>query len=152
MQSSSWFCFIYSFWLFLRCTWIKITTRVIRSFITIGFWNFSKFPFSFFLFLFSIFLIFNLFECRANSFIYSFVEQFLEIHFHKNNYRGKGYTFRKNWLNFSGLYTPLTWGVGYIIRARLAILKERRQANGLQKQLVAMSSLLALNIELWLTR
>ena len=46
------------------------------------------------------------FKITTNSFIYSLVEQSLETHFHKNNYRGKGYTFGKNLPNFSDLYTP----------------------------------------------
>ena len=45
-----------------------------------------------FLFLFPI-LIFSLFKCRTNSFILSLVEQFLETHFHKNNYRVRRYNF-----------------------------------------------------------
>ena len=105
LQSFSWFCFIYSFWLFLRFTYKKIITRVRNVFITIEFWNFSKFPFQFF--------IFNIyyFKITSNSFIYSLVEQFLVTHFHKNNYRGKGvYFWGKNLPNFSDLYTPyLGW-------------------------------------------
>ena len=54
----------------------------------------------------------------TNSFIYSLVEQSLETHFHKNNYRGKGYTFRKNLPKFLGLYTPYL-ECGYIIRATM---------------------------------
>ena len=47
-------------------------------------------------------------------FIYSLVKQFLETHFHKNNYRS-GYTFwKKKKLNFR-VYIPtyLGWGVNY---------------------------------------
>ena len=56
------------------------------------------------------------FKITTNSFIYSLVEQFLETHFHKNNYRGKGILLEKIWQNFR-VYIPLTWSVGYIIRA-----------------------------------
>ena len=58
------------------------------------------------------FLKFIDFKITTNSFIYSSVEQFFETHFHKNNYRGKVYTFGKNLVNFFGLIYPLTWGVG----------------------------------------
>ena len=54
------------------------------------------------------FLKFIDFKIITNSFIYSLVEQSLETHFHKNNYRGKGYTFGKSLPNFSDLYTLLT--------------------------------------------
>ena len=65
-------------------------------------------------FLFSFpFLIFSLFECRTNSFIYSLVEQILETYFLKNNYRGKGYTFgRKKLAKIFGFIYPLTWSEG----------------------------------------
>ena len=52
LQSSSWFCFNYSFWLFLRCIWKKITTRV-RDFYNHWVLKFLKI----FLFLFPIFKI-----------------------------------------------------------------------------------------------
>ena len=81
LQSSSWFCFI--FIVFLRCTWKKITTRMRILFYNHWIWKFSKFQF------FSFpFLNFIDFKITTNSFIYSLVEQFLETHFHKNNYRG----------------------------------------------------------------
>ena len=54
------------------------------------------------------------FKITTNSFTYSLVEQFLETHFHKNNYRG--ILLGKNLPNFSSLYTPYL-GEGYIIRA-----------------------------------
>ena len=116
LQSFRWFCFNYSFWLFLRCIW----KRLLREwkfffFITIEFWNFSKFPFSFFSFPF---LIFILFKITSNSFIYSSVEQFLETYIHKNNYRVRGTLFLKNLVNFFGFIYPLTEGNrDYIIRA-----------------------------------
>ena len=94
-----------NFWLFLRCTWKKITTRVINFLkpLNLKFLKISNFSLPF--------LKFIDFKITTNSFIYSLVEQFLEIHFHKNNYRGKGYTFGKNLTKFSGLYTPsLGWG------------------------------------------
>ena len=70
------------------------------------------------IFHFSVYVFkFINFKIITNSFIYSLVEQFLEAHFHKNNYRGKGYTFGKNLTKFSGLYTPLPGVWGYIIRA-----------------------------------
>ena len=65
--------------------------------------KFLKISFSFFCFLF---FIFTLFQCRTNSFINSLVEQSLETHFHKNNYRG--ILFReKKLLIFLCLYSPL---------------------------------------------
>ena len=82
LQSSSWSCFNYSFWLFLRCTWKKITTRVRNFFVTIGFENFQNFQFLSFLFL-----KFINFKITTNSFKYSLVEQFFETHFPKSNYR-----------------------------------------------------------------
>ena len=110
LQSSSWFSFNYSFWLFLRCIWKKITTKV-RNFYNHWVLKFLKISF----FSFSCLKFIN-FKITTNSFIHSLVEQFLETHFHKNNYRGKGYTFGKNLPYFLGLYTPYL-GWGYIIRA-----------------------------------
>ena len=112
LQSSSWFCFYYSFWLFLRCTWKKMTTRVI-FFYNHWIWKFSKFQF------FSFpFLKFINFKITTNSFIYSLVEQFLETHFHKNNKRWLGsLLLGKKITKFSDLYAPLPGVWGYIIRA-----------------------------------
>ena len=109
LQSSSWFCFI-----FIDCFLGVLEKKLLREweiyFITIGFENFQNFNFSVF-----PFLKFIDFKITTNSFIYSLVEQFLETHFHKNNYRVRGYTLRKNLTKFSGLYTPLpgVWGVYY---------------------------------------
>ena len=105
LQSFSWFCFNF-FWLFLRCTWKKITTRVRNFFITIEFENFQNFNFSFFHFKFIHFKI------TTYSFIYSIAEQFFETHFHKNNYRGilLGYT-RQNFQ----VYIPPYLGCGGIL-------------------------------------
>ena len=103
LQSSSWFCFNYFFDCFLG-VFEKDYYYSDIFLITIDI--FFSFPF----------LILILFECRTNSFIYSPVEQFLETHFHKSNYRGKGYTFGNFLPKFSDLYTLLlVWG--YIIRA-----------------------------------
>ena len=82
LQSFRWFCFI--FWLFLRCTWIKRLQREWEFFYNHRIWKFSKFQF--FSFPFKKFIDFKI---TTNSFIYSLVEQFLETHFHINNYRGK---------------------------------------------------------------
>ena len=87
--------------------------------ITIEFLNFSNFPF----FSFPI-LKFIHFKITTNSFIYLLAKQFLETHFHKNNYRGKGYTFGRNLPKFSGLYTPLPGCGKYIIRATIPYLKQ----------------------------
>ena len=94
-------------WLFLRCTWKKITTRVRNCFITIWFKNYLNFNFSV-----SHFFKFINFKITTNSFIYSLVEPFLETHFHKNNYRGKGVYFWKKLTKIFGFIYPLTWGNG----------------------------------------
>ena len=112
LQSFSWFCFNYFFWLFLRCIWKKITTRVRNFFNNHWIWKFSKFHFFSFPFLKFIY-----FKITTNSSIYSLVEQFLETLLHKNNYKGKGVYFWKNLPNFSDLYTPYLGWRGYIIRA-----------------------------------
>ena len=107
LQSFSWFCFNYSFWLFLRCTWKKITTRV-RNF----FYNhlvLKIFKISIFRFLLFKFIDFKI---TTNSFIYSLVEQFFESHFHKKVITGvRGILLGITWQNFQ-VYIPLTWGVG----------------------------------------
>ena len=106
LQSSSWFCFI-----FIDC-FLSVLEKILLweweiYFITIGFENFQNFNFSVF-----PFFKFIDFKITTNSFIYSLVEQFLETHFHKNNYRGKGVYF---WEKFDKIFRfiyPLTWGVG----------------------------------------
>ena len=104
LQSFSWFCFKF-FWLFLRCTWTKITSRV-RIFYNHWIWKFSKFQF------FSFpFLIFILFKITSNSFIYSLVEQFLETHFHKNNFRVRRVYFWEKLAKIFRFIYLLTWGV-----------------------------------------
>ena len=75
-------------------------------FITIEFWKF---------------LIFIHFKITTNSFIYSLVEQFLETHFHKNNYRGKGVYFWKKLTNFFGFIYPLPGGGGILYEQQLII-------------------------------
>ena len=110
LQSFSWSCFNYSFWLFHRCIW-KYYYESEKFFITIEFKNFSKFQ----IFSFS-FLNFINFKISTNSFKYSLVEQFFETHFLKSNYRGvRGYIFGKNLVNFFGFIYPLpgVWGVYY---------------------------------------
>ena len=67
------------------------------------------------------FLKFIDFKMTTNSFIYSLVEQFFEPHFHKNNYRGKGYTFGKNLTKFSGLYTPYLGCGGILYEQQVTI-------------------------------
>ena len=116
LQSSSWFCFNYYFWLSLRCTWKKITTRV-RIFYNHWIWNFSKFQ----LFSFPFFKFIN-FKITTNSFIYSLVEPFLETHFHKNNYRGKGLYFWKKLTKIFGFIYPLTWDVECILYEQQLLL------------------------------
>ena len=112
LQSSRWFCFIYSFWLFLRCTWKKDyyeNDKIIYNHWVLKFLKNSFFSFRF--------LKFINFKITTNSLTYSLVEQFLETHFCKNNYRGKeGILLAKTYQNFR-VYIPLTWGVGDIIRA-----------------------------------
>ena len=104
LQSFSWFCFNYSFWLFLRCTW----KRLLREWEIFNYHWVLKFLEIFF---FSFpFLKFINFKITTNSFIYSLAEQFLETHFHKNNYRGKGYTFGEKTYQKFRVYIPLTWG------------------------------------------
>ena len=107
LQSSSWYCFN-----FFYCFLGVLEKRLLREweiFYNHWIWKFSKF--SFFSFPF---LKFFLFKITTNSFIYLLVEQFFETHFHKNNYRVKGYTFGENLPKFSGLYTPyLGCGVYY---------------------------------------
>ena len=115
LQSSSWFCFNYSFWLFLRCTWKRLL-REWEIFYNHWIWKFSKFQ------IFSFpFLKFINFKITTNSFIYSLVEQFFETHFHKSNYRGKGYTFEK-FSQFFRVYIPPYMGCG-------GILYEQQSAN-----------------------
>ena len=119
LQSFRWFCFNYSYGLFLRCTWKKKTTRVRNCFITIGFENFINFNFSD-----SHLKKKNInFKITTNSFKYSLVKQFFETHFLKSNYRGvRRVYFLKNLVNFFGFIYPLTWGVeAYTIRATLDI-------------------------------
>ena len=67
---------------------------------------------SFFLIIIE-FLKFIDFKITTNSFIYSLVEQFLEAHFHKNNYKGKGVYFLKNFSHNFRIYIPPTWGILY---------------------------------------
>ena len=75
-------------------------------------------------FIFSFpFLKFINFKITTNSFIYSLVEQSLETHFHKNNYRGKGYIFGKKLPNFSDLYTPYL-GCGDILYEQQAFVHQ----------------------------
>ena len=109
LQSSSWFCFNYSFDCFLG-VFEKDYYESEKLFYNHWIWKFSKFPFL--SFPFSKFIHFKI---TTNSFIYSFVEQFLRTHFHKNNYRGKGYTFGKSLPNFSDLYTPYLGGLRGIL-------------------------------------
>ena len=109
LQSSSWFCFI-----FIDCFLGVLEKSLQREweiyFITIGFENFQNFNFSVF-----PFLKFIDFKIPTNSFIYSLVEQFLETHFHKNNYRGSGgILLGKTWQKFQ-VYIPPYLGCGGIL-------------------------------------
>ena len=104
LQSSSWSCFNYSFWLFHRCIW-KDYYESEKFFITIELKNFQNFSFSF--------LKYINFKIITNSFKYSLVEQFFETHFLKSNYRGvRGVYFLKNLVNFFGFIYPPYLGCG----------------------------------------
>ena len=105
LLSFSWFCFK-NFDCFLDVLVKKDYYECENFFYNHWIWKFSKFQF------FSLpFLKFVHFKITTNSFIYSLVEQFIKTHFHKNNYRGKGYTFSKTYQIFR-IYIPpyLRWG------------------------------------------
>ena len=112
LSTHLYFCFNYSFWLFLRCIWIKITSKVINFFITIWFWKFQFFSFQF--------LIFINFEIATNSFIYSLFEQFLKPIFTKVITGVRGIFLGKTWQNFQVYIPPY---LGYIIRATFEFQK-----------------------------
>ena len=116
MQSSNWFSFNYSFWLFLSCTWKKRLLREWEIFLLHWVLNFLKIS------IFSFpFLIFINFKITTNSFIYPLVEQFLETHFHKNNYWARGILLVKIYQNFR-IYILLTWGVGILYEQHVRIV------------------------------
>ena len=77
------------------------------------------------------FLKFINFKITTNSLIYSLVEQFLETHFHKNNYRVRGILLErereKNLPKISCLYSPYLRWEGYIIWATIAIWTQLMQ-------------------------
>ena len=117
LQSFNWFCFNYSFWLFLRCIWKKkIITRA-RKFYNHWIWKFSKFQILSFPFL--ILLILKL--QQTHSYIH-YLKIFLKPIFSKVITGGKGVYFLKILVNFFGFIYPLTWGVGYIIWATFLLL------------------------------
>ena len=101
LQSFRWFCFNYSFWLFLRCTWKNITTKVRNFFYNHWIWKFSV----------SHFKKFIDFKITTNSFIYSLVEQFLKLIFTKIITGVRGILLGKTWQNFQ-VYIPPYLGCG----------------------------------------
>ena len=103
LQSSSWSCFNYSFWLFHRCIW-KDYYESEKFFITIELKNFQNFSFSF--------LKYINFKIITNSFKYSLVEQFFETHFLKSNYRGVRGIFFEKFSQFFRVYIPPYLGCG----------------------------------------
>ena len=115
LQSSSWFCFIYSLFPFLQVYLKKVTMRAIRTFRTIIIWNFSKM--SLFCFLF---LIFKPFWMLNKLIHYSLVEQFLETDFHKNS--DSGYTFWKKYTKIFGFIYPFPRVRGILYKQQLLLV------------------------------
>ena len=109
LQSFSWSCFNYSFWLFHRCIW-KDYYQSEEFFYNHWIWKFSKFQF----FSFPFFKFID-FKITTNSFKYSLVEHFLKPIFSKVVTGG---IFFEKFSQFFRVYIPSLPGVwGYTIRA-----------------------------------